>query len=82
MVSRMVYCNYVKNTNDSVTYAYGGTVNDITGEVVFRFTEDAVEVTKVPKTEDAPKRHIMRLYGAQRDNFRKGIFKEKISYES
>lgn len=81
-MSRMVYCNYVKNTNDSVTYAYGGTVNDITGEVIFCFTEDVVEVTKVPKTEDAPKRHIMRLYGAQRDNFLKGIFKEKISYES
>ncbi len=78
----MVYCNYIKNDNETVTYAYGGIVDDITGEVVFHFAKDAVEVTRTPIIEDAPKRHIMRLYGMHRDNFLKGIFKEKIAYES
>lgn len=78
----MVYCNYIKNNDESVTYAYGGTVEDISGEVTFHFVTDMIEIVKTPKTEDAPKRHIKRLYGMHKNNFLKGVFKEKIAYES
>lgn len=81
-VSQMVYCNLIKNDNDSVTYAYGGDYTDVSGEVVFKFSDDTIEIVKKPKTEDAPIRHIKRLYGIHRENFKKGVFKEKISYES
>lgn len=78
----MVYCNYIKNTENSVTYAYGGLTKDITGELVFHFKTDVIEIVKTPDMEDAPSRHIKRLYGAQKNNFSKGVFKDKISYES
>ena len=78
----MVYCDYIKHDNTSVTYAYGGTVEDLSGELKFHFIKDAVEVVKKPETEDAPMRHIMRLYGKHKANFVNGIFEDKISYES
>jgi len=34
------------------------------------------------KKEDVPQRQIMWLYEFKRDNFCKGIFKEKIAYEA
>ena len=40
MVSRMVYCNYKMHTDDTVTYAYGQTISDITGELVFHFGDN------------------------------------------
>ena len=77
----MVYCNYISNTNESVTYAYGARCDDITGEVIFDFGKDTIEVVKTPKMEEAPKRHIKSLYGKYSSDFKKGIFKQKISYE-
>ena len=78
----MVYCDYVKHDDNSVTYRYGGRVDDISGIVIFHFVDDMIEVTKTPDTEDAPKRHIISLYGIQRENFKNGIFQDKISFES
>lgn len=77
----MVYCDYIKNDDKTVTYAYGGDVNDISGELVFHFDKDTIEIVKLPETDNAPERHIMSLYGMHMDNFKKGIFKQKICYE-
>ncbi len=82
MVSNLVYCDYKENTADTVTYLYGGDYEDVTGIVVFYFEDDVIEIVKEPDVEPAPMRHIKRLYGAQRENFKTGIFKKKISYES
>ena len=78
----MVYCKFIEGNDKYVRYAYGGIVSDITGEIMFNFRDDVIEILHTPKKVDAPARHIKRLYGAQRDNFRNGVFKEKISYES
>lgn len=81
-MSDLVYCDYKENTEDTATYLYGGDCEDITGIIVFHFNSDVIEIVKEPDVEPAPMRHIKRLYGTQRENFKKGIFKEKISYES
>ena len=81
-VSRMVYCNYKSHDKETATYAYGGSVDDITGELVFHFKEDAVEIIKEPFNGNAPMRHIMSLYGTHRKQFKSGCFKEKIAYEA
>lgn len=78
----MVYCNYKSHTQDSVTYAYGQTIGDITGEVIFFFKEEnGVEVVKKPEKHLVIMRQINSLYRRNRDEFKKGIFKEKIAYE-
>lgn len=77
----MIYCNFKENTDSTVTFMYGATIYDITGEVMFHFTKDVIEIVAQPKKEITYMKYIKRLYGIQRENFRNGIFKEKISYE-
>ena len=55
----MVYCKYVSNTDCTVTYQYGARVDDITGLLVFRFSEgeEGLEIIKEPeKTRKFPMR--------------------------
>lgn len=78
----MVYCNYVKHTDDTVTYTYGETTDDITGELVFHFgEEEGIEIVREPKVHGVIIRQIHSLYGKHRKEFKQGIFKEKIAYE-
>ena len=82
MASHMVYCDYISNTNNTVTYAYGSRVDDITGKVIFDFSRDIIKIINSPKnSEDAPMRHIKRLYTKHRNKFKNKIFNEKNSYE-
>ncbi len=78
----MVYANYISNTKDTVTYAFGGLVSDIRGIIVFDFANDRYAIEKEPEKVKAPERHIQRLYRKQRENFKRGLFNAKISYES
>jgi len=83
MVSRMVYCNYKMHTDDTVTYAYGQTISDITGELVFHFGDnEGIEIIRKPEKHAVIGRQIHSLYGMHREEFKKGIFKEKIAYEA
>lgn len=78
----MVYCNYKSHTQDSVTYAYGQTIGDMTGEVIFFFQkENGIEVVKKPEKHPVVMRQINSLYRRNRDEFKKGVFKEKLAYE-
>ena len=79
----MVYCNYVSNTDRTVTYQYGARVDDITGLLVFRFSEgeEGLEIIKEPEKASPWEVHVMRLYGKERKKFKQGIFDKKISYE-
>lgn len=82
MVNHMVYCDYISNINNTVTYAYGSRVDDITGKVIFDFSSDVIEIINSPNSsEDAPVRHIKRLYTKHRNKFKNKIFNKKISYE-
>ncbi len=79
----MVYCNYKSHTNDTVTYAYGQTIGDITGELIFHFgEEEGIEIVHKPKVHAVIGRQIHSLYGMHRKEFKQGIFKEKIAYEA
>ena len=78
----MVYCNLVENTVHTVTYDFGGIVNDITGRFVFDFINNRLDIIKEPKKEMAPIRHIHSLLRLHQKEFQSGVFKEKISYES
>ena len=41
----MIYCHYISHTWDTVTYAYGATIDDITGVAVFHFwKEEGIEI--------------------------------------
>ncbi|MBR0280295.1 MAG: hypothetical protein IJQ81_01735 [Oscillibacter sp.] len=77
----MIYADYISDTGDSVTYAFGATIYDITGIVTFNLTEGWFEVEKEPDKEHVSIRYISRLFRKYRDDFYKGIFKPKISYE-
>ena len=66
-VNILVYCDYKENTENTVTYYYGGDYEDITGILVFYYKDDMIEIAKEPDAESAPIRHIKSLYGAQRE---------------
>ena len=44
--------------------------------------DDLIEIVKAPDKEDPPVRHVSWLYKKHRNNFKNGIFKKKISFES
>lgn len=77
----MVYCNYIRNSESSVTYAYGATVEDITGELVFDFKNDMIEINKDPEKGSVIPNHIKRLYGKYKKSFKNGLYPRKIAYE-
>ena len=78
----MVYCTYKGNTDKTVTYAYGDTYDDMPGELVFHFVDDVIEIVRKPENHIIFPRQINTLYGMHREEFKKGIFKEKIAYEA
>ena len=78
----MVFCNYIERTEDVVKYAYGATPEDITGLFAFDFIKKELKIIKPPTEDDAPIRHLHSLLRINQNLFDKGIFKEKMSYES
>lgn len=79
----MVYCEYKSHTDNTVTYAYGETIADITGELIFHFgEEEGIEIVSEPKKHKVITRQIHSLYGMHREEFKRGVFKEKIAYEA
>ena len=81
MVSFNVYCDYISDTGDSVTYAFGGATDDITGIVTFNLSDGSFDIEKEPDNCHIPIRYMYSLFFKYRDNFYQGIFKPKISYE-
>lgn len=59
----MIYCHYISHTWDTVTYAYGATIDDITGVVVFHFwKEEGIEIIRKPERYVVLWRHIQSVY--------------------
>ncbi len=80
----MIYCKYKSNTKSTATYSFGALVDDMTGEIVFHFSDgdESAEVTKEPEEyKYYLPRHLQSLYAKHRDEFRAGEFKKKISWE-
>ena len=77
----MVYANYISDTGDSVTYAFGGLVGDITGIVTFNLSDGSLDIEKEPENSHVSVRHLFSLFFKCRPDFLQGVFKPKISYE-
>ena len=81
VVNLMVYCDYISNTGNSVTYAFGGLVQDITGVIKFNLPDGSFDIEKEPEKSHVSIRYIYSLFNKYRADFLKGVFKPKISYE-
>ena len=77
----MVYCNLIKYDNSKVIYDFGGDAQDISGRFEFDYINSELTIIKEPDTEMAPLRHIHRMLRMNQPEFKKGRFKEKMSYE-
>lgn len=81
MVKRMVYCNLKQNNNDSAIYFFGMSTDDITGEVVFYANSIQPSILKQPTNGNATNITMNKLVVKYKEQFSKGIFPNKISYE-
>lgn len=77
----MVYCDYISNTENSVTYAFGGLTRDITGVIKFNLPDGSFDIEKEPEKSHVSIRYLYSLFNKYRQDFLKGVFKPKISYE-
>lgn len=77
----VVYCSLISVEGTKLTYALGGYVTDMTGELVVDYKEGTYEVTRKPMRSLARNRHIETMLRKHHAEFQKGIFPEKMSYE-
>ncbi|WP_194608772.1 hypothetical protein [Clostridium vitabionis] len=78
----MVYCNLIEHNESTVTYAYGENISDITGEIVYDFKNNEINIITRPKKHPVLIRQAQSLFGGHRKEFLNGVFKEKIAYEA
>ena len=78
----MLYCRLLESDNKTVTYLYGGLPTDLTGIVVFNRDGSGFEIIKKPESTLARIPEIKKIYNVNKDNFRQGLFKEKLAYEN
>lgn len=77
----MVYCNLKQKSDNSAIYSFGMSTDDITGEVVFYTEFTQPSILKQPKKEKANNIIMNKLVVKYKEQFSKGIFPNKISYE-
>jgi hypothetical protein len=78
----MVYCDYIENTKKTVTYSYGQTIDDMTGEVEYNFENDVLKIKKSPVKYKVISRHLESVLKKHRREFINGELKKKIAYEA
>lgn len=76
----MIYCNLLRNNGDSAVYQFGGTVDDMTGEIVF-YRDKEPEVIREPSARKVAGLWIQKLCVKYAEDIRNGVFKEKMAYE-
>lgn len=81
-MNRMAYCELKSKTDTAVVYAYGATIDDLTGEVNYNFKDGVAEIVKQPEKYGVIKRHLTGILNKHRDDFQNGTFPEKIAYEA
>lgn len=77
----MVYCNLMKKNKDEVVYAIGGTTSDITGELIINYKNNTYIIAKEPDNSKVYDRHVSAMVYRSMEQFNKGIFPDKLSYE-
>lgn len=77
----MVYCDFIRATDSTVVYRYGGLPSDLTGRVSFNRDGSGFTIEKRPEETIAFERHLKSIYGANKKMFKEGKYKNKLSYE-
>lgn len=77
----MIYCKLVSSDNNSATYNFGIRTDNLSGSVIFHKDSNEPEVINLPEKGEEAMFWLRKLYVRHRDEFSKGIFKEKLSYE-
>ena len=77
----MVYCKLKKEEGSKVTYAIGGTVNDITGEMIVDYAHRTFEMVKEPESSKVYARHVSAMLQHAFKDYARGIVKKRLSYE-
>ena len=77
----MIYCKLKKRGDTSAIYLFGKTVGDITGEAEFYSSLAQPSVLKQPQNGTVPDRWLAMVAVKYQEQFEKGDFPEKISYE-
>lgn len=80
MVSLMIYCDLLRKNGNSAVYKFGGTTDDMTGEIEF-FRDREPVVIKEPSERKVAKMWIGKLFIKYRKDIKNGVFKEKMAYE-
>lgn len=77
----MVYCNLEKVNGTKILYSIGGFSDDITGKLLVDFKAQEYDLLEEPKNSKVYDYFIERLLRKHQENFEKGVFKKRISYE-
>ena len=76
----MVYCNLAEVNDEFVTYAIGGRTDDITGKLTVNLKSGNWEIEQ-PENSQVAERHVASMLGKAFPDFKKGVFKERLSYQ-
>lgn len=79
---QMVYCRYMSHSDTSVKYAFGQTIDDITGILEYDFSKGTIQIIQQPKAYKILIRQIESLLGRYRNEFANGIYRIRIAYEA
>ena len=77
----MVYCDFVSANNNEIVYLIGGRTDDITGKLVIHMDDESYELVSPPEKSKVYDPLIASMLRRNIDNFKKGIYKKKMSYE-
>ena len=81
-VNQVVYCDYIDHSNTAVKYAFGQTIDDITGILEYDFFDGTIKIIRQPETYNVLTKQMESLFGKYRDEFSHGTYKRKIAYEA
>lgn len=76
----MIYCNLKDLNSDSAVYYFGISPDNMTGEVKFFLRAEAL-IVKQPVNSNVPLTSINRITVKYCNEFAKGIFPDKLSFE-
>lgn len=82
MVKKMVCCKFFKLLETTVLYYYGVVPSDMSGMIEFNLDGSGFRIIQEPEEETVHLRSLNLLYRKYKGDFEKGIFKQKISFES
>lgn len=77
----MVYCDFLSQQDNILTYAIGGLVDDITGKLIVDIDDFSFEVVEKPHNSMVFERHIRAMLYNAMTRLRNGEKIERLAYE-